>query len=134
MGNYYLFKKFFKLSLVGVMNLAVLAHQPRLVGNETQVNVHSPEVSKAYYGELTGKPAIYTINTADFFKLYVNILVPDIKNIDKDVSVEITNNGTLISVLDGLNYKWIEFFEPFGRDNYFKGPNFLPNKNRDNMK
>jgi hypothetical protein len=102
----------------------VFAHQPRLVGNETQVMVEQPEISKAYYGRLSGKPATYHIKSTEPFRLYVNILVPDMEGIDKDVSVKILKQGEVISILDGSQYVWMQFHEPFAGDNYYKGPEF----------
>ena len=58
--------------------LEVLAHQPRLVEME-KINITKPEISKAYYGNLSGKPHIYTINASSPIDLYVNILVPFIE-------------------------------------------------------
>jgi hypothetical protein len=60
--------------------------------------------------------------------LYVGILVPDIKDVKKDISAEIyqinNSNKKIISVLDGSNFKWTPFYEEFGKDNYFWGPEF----------
>ena len=103
----------------------VFAHQPRLVGNETNIVVDQPEISKAYYGSLSGKPATYRIESTEPFRLYVNILVPDIEGIDKDVSVKILKQGTVISILDGTEHDWTQFHEPFAGDHYFKGPEYV---------
>lgn len=105
----------------------VFAHQPRLVdGNFT--NVENPEISQAFYGELKGEPAYYKIESAETFNLYIGILVPDISNIDKDVSAEIyfekDEGEELLAVLDGLNHEWFGYYEEFGGDNYFWGPEF----------
>jgi hypothetical protein len=102
----------------------VLAHQPRLIGNETKVIVTLPEISKAYYGNLTGKPATYDIEAREAFSLYVNILVPDIEGIEKDFSVKILKKGTVISHLDGNSHEWTKFHEPFAGDYYYRGPEY----------
>lgn len=101
-----------------------LAHQPRIVGNETAIQVTEPEVSKAYYGELSGSPVVYEIRSSEDFTLYVGLLVPDLPGIDKDVSAEIYRNGTLLVQLDGLAHNWTAFYEPYGGDNYFEGPEY----------
>lgn len=101
------------------------AHQPRLVGDEANVIVTLPEVSKAYYGNLAGNPAAYRIEAADDFRLYVNILVPDIEGIEKNVSAKIFKQGKLISLLDGLSHDWKSFYEPFAGDDYYRGPEFV---------
>jgi hypothetical protein len=103
----------------------VFAHQPRLVGNETNVVVDQPEISKAYYGSLSGKPATYRIESPEPFRLYVNILVPDIEGIDKDVSVKILKQGTVISILGGIEHEWTQFYEPFAGDLYFRGSEYV---------
>jgi len=103
---------------------AALAHQPRIIGQATRIIVVEPEVSKAYYGELKGEPAIYEIMVADPFHLYVNILVPDIAGVKKDISAEIKKDGEELAALDGAQFDWQEFYEPFGGDNYFSGPEF----------
>ena len=103
----------------------VLAHQPRLVGNETEVVVILPEISKAYYGNLAGKPVTYHIEATDTFRLYVNILVPDMEGIEKDLSVKIFKPGDLISLLDGQHYDWKGFYEPFAGDDYYRGPEYV---------
>lgn len=102
----------------------VLAHQPRLIGNETEVIVTLPEISKAYYGNLTGKPVTYHIEAREAFRLYVNILVPDIEGIEKDFSVKILKKGTVISHLDGKSHEWTRFHEPFAGDYYYRGPEY----------
>jgi hypothetical protein len=102
------------------------AHQPRIVEGAGIVKIENPEISKAYYGELNGKQAEFRIESADPFKLYVNILVPDLPGIGKDKSFDVyALNGKTEEVLyriDGINSGWTPFFESFARDNYFKGP------------
>jgi hypothetical protein len=103
----------------------VLAHQPRLVGDETEVIVILPEISKAYYGNLTGKSVIYHIEATEAFRLYVNTLVPVIEGIEKDVSAKILKQGTIISLLDAGSHDWKKFHEPFAGDDYYRGPEYV---------
>ena len=103
-------------------------HQPRLIGTETEVMVILPEISKAYYGQLAGTPVTYHIEAENAFRLYVNILVPDIEGIEKDVSVKILKQGAAISHLDGTKHNWQDFFEPFAGDHYFRGPEYVENQ------
>lgn len=91
------------------------------------MTVTNPEVSKAYYGELSGEPHIYRINASEPFDLYVNVLVPDIEGQKKDVSALVIKNDDTahpLATLDGLNFKWKQFFEPFGHDTYWMGPEY----------
>ena len=73
------FKKIFSIALLAIIVLVpgcASAHQPRIVTNRQTV-VTNPEISKAYYGQLTGVPDVFTIQTNTPFNLYANILVPD---------------------------------------------------------
>ncbi len=103
-----------------------LAHQPRIVEG-TVINVVDPEISKAYYGMLTGQPHVYKISSDKPFSLYVIILVPDRPGQKNDVSALIYETGkeTMpLANLDGFNFNWQPFYEEFGADNYYKGPEF----------
>jgi len=104
-----------------------LAHQPRIVGGGP-VDVRQPEVSQAFCGELTGAPVEYRIQSAEAFRLYVSILVPDVPETRKDTSAEIcriTPNGNeTVVLLDGKAFEWTPFFEEFAQDNYFWGPEY----------
>ena len=55
--------------------LGVFAHQPRIVDTE-KIYVTKPEVSKAYYAKLSGKPHTYIISVNSAIDLYVNVLFP----------------------------------------------------------
>jgi len=99
------------------------AHQPRIVTDNPTI-VTFPEVSKAYYGTLSGEPAVYTITTDKPFALYVGVLVPDILGQKKDVSAVVLKDGEQIVVLEGANFEWKQFFEPFGNDTYWQGPEY----------
>ena len=99
------------------------AHQPRIV-TENPTIVRFPEVSKAYYGILSGEPAVYTITSDKAFALYVGVLVPDIADQKKDVSAVILKDGKELTVLESTGFEWKKFFEPFGHDSYWQGPEY----------
>jgi hypothetical protein len=86
--------------------------------------VEDPEVSKAYYGELKGKPNYYKIVSDKSFSLYVNVLVPNIPvESQRRFSVEVKDSSAKVIIfLDGTNSTWTAFYEPFGNDNYLQGP------------
>jgi hypothetical protein len=86
--------------------------------------VEKPEVSKAYYAELFGKPAVYEISSPDSFALYVNILIPDYLGVPADLSVTLTRESDTLAVLEGPAHTWTKFYEPFGGDSYLMGPEF----------
>jgi len=99
------------------------AHQPRIV-KENPTIVTLPEVSKAYYGALDGKPAVYTIRSEKAFALYVGVLVPDIAGQKKDVSAVILKDGKQLALLNSTSVQWTTFFEEFGRETYWQGPEY----------
>lgn len=97
------------------------AHQPRIVSNDTTL-IENPEVSQAFYGNLKGMPNYFRIASEKNFTLYVSILVPELKNISKDISAEVTSNSGLIFRLDGQTYNWKQYYEEFAGDYYYQGP------------
>lgn len=107
----------------------ITAHQPRL---ETGVNVslkdpiviENPEVSQAFYGDLTGEPDYYKISSDEPFKFYLNLLVPASPGIPPDfISAELLDSsGNVLITINGQNSTWEPYFEEFGGDYYLKGP------------
>lgn len=102
------------------------AHQPRITTVQVN-NVEDAEVSKAYYGKLNGSPHIYRISSAVPFNLYLNVLVPDIEGQTKEVSMVVVKNKdekNIFLQLKGVGYEWKRFFEPFGQNWYWQGPEY----------
>ena len=122
-----LLKKFlFLLILLVLFPIFTFAHQPRITESRL-TQVPDPEISKAYYAELVGEPDVYVINASEPFDLYVNVLVPDIAGQKKDVSAVVIKDGNTenpLAVLDGPNFTWEKFYEPFGADTYWMGPEY----------
>lgn len=115
------------LILIVILPYKAFAHQPRIVsGNLVEIN--NPEVSQAFYGELKGTSTEFEIKSDKNFNLYVGLLVPDIKNVKKDISAEIyrlkDDGKEILASLDGSKFKWTPFYEEFAKDNYFWGPEF----------
>jgi hypothetical protein len=96
------------------------AHQPRIVESEA-TKVIDPEISKAYYSQLSGEPHTYTISEDKAFDLYVGILVPDVTDPQKDVTAEVFKGDELVKTLGGSKAEWTTFFEPFGQSSYWDG-------------
>ena len=126
-----------KLGVAGILVIIIFltismafAHQPRLVSSnstiENPIVVKNPEISQAFYGKLSGNPVYYKIQSNESFRLYVNILIPDIPRSNNQlISVQITDSsGKNIGLLDAENSTWSPYFEEFGGDNYLKGPEF----------
>jgi len=104
--------------------LPAFAHQPQNVDGQTRIEVASPEISKAYYGTLTGQPVTYHIHASAPFAFYVNTLVPKLPDAKTDLTVDIRKDGVLFTRLDPANKPWTVFYEPFGGDTYLMGPEY----------
>jgi hypothetical protein len=116
-------KKLLPLILLACFMFAptlTFSHQPRVVDSDTTA-VIDPEVSKAYYGELSGAPHIYSINTEEPFDLYVGVLMPYADYSQKDVQVEIRQGEDLLQVIGGESADWKKMFEFFGQSSYWDG-------------
>ena len=111
--------KFF-LSLIFVLiAINVYAHQPVLneknpVSFDSPYLIEKPEVSKAIYSTLQGKPHIFKISSNKDFKFYAGITVPKIKGCNQNV----------IKDLDGESFKWWPWYEKYGKKWYWVGPEF----------
>lgn len=118
-------RKIFSLILAILVLLPAIAsaHQPRIVESK-ETTVLSPEISKAYYGKLDGTPDVYFVQANTPFDLYVGVLVPDIAGQKKDVSAVVLKDNAQIAVLDGAMFDWKQFFEEFGHDTYWQGPEY----------
>jgi hypothetical protein len=115
-------KKILSLILLFTFSsLSTFAHQPRII-KDSIIEVEEPTVSKAYYAELTGQPDVYIVDSEEAFDLYIGILVPAIEGIDKDVSAKVFKEEEELYFIDGENFEWYEWFEPFSGDDYFYGP------------
>ena len=109
------------------------AHLPRIIYNQSNdIQVKDPEISQAFYDQLGGSPRNYLINSAVDFNLYINLLVPANSNSNGRYSAKVflvkddkEGEDEEIVFIDGqTDFLWQEFYEPFGRDYYFKGPEF----------
>jgi len=102
----------------------VLAHSPYLAANATGIAVRDPEISKAYYGWLDGKPAVYSISSPKPFDLYLNLLSPRADSAKLDYSAKIFKDGKLVQDISGRDAVWLVEYEPFANDYYLKGPEY----------
>ena len=103
------------------------AHQPKLINYSPTIdNPHAvifPEISKAYYSKLTGQPHYYVINSEDDFLFYTSILSPKINEEPSRFSLEVSDgNQNIVYKVDGSNFEWTAWYEPYARDWYWKGP------------
>ena len=106
--------------------LGVFAHQPRIVDTE-KISVTKPEVSKAYYAKLSGKPHTYIISVNSAIDLYVNVLFPYKQGHKKNITVKVFRGDQSLGELSSGEVDWKKFFEPFGQSMYWKGPELKKN-------
>jgi len=122
-------KIFLFLIIITALSLpfSASAHMPRLIYSQAgDAQINNPEFSQAFYDELKGQPRDYFINSDKEFSLYINLLVPEIANPDGRYQANIFSiDGENEKLLYSINASiWEEFYEPFGRDYYLKGPEF----------
>ncbi|GGX41004.1 hypothetical protein [Saccharospirillum salsuginis] len=110
---------------------AAWAHQPVHDKNTTDWTfdnpyvIEKPEVSKAIYAELNGAPDVYRITIDRAFDFYAGITQPKWEGCARAhwFSVDILDeNRDLISSLDGERFEWWAWYEEYGKQWYWIGP------------
>ena len=115
------------LFILFLFSLPLHAHQPKLINYSPTIDnphvVIFPEISKAYYSKLTGQPHYYVINSEDDFLFYTSILSPKINEEPSRFSLEVLDEDqNIVYKVDGSNFDWTAWYEPYARDWYWKGP------------
>ena len=115
------------LFILFLVCLPLHAHQPKLINYSPTIDnphvVIFPEISKAYYSKLTGQPHYYVINSEDDFLFYTSILSPKINEEPSRFSLEVLDGDqNIVYKVDGSNFDWTAWYEPYARDWYWKGP------------
>jgi hypothetical protein len=115
-----------------LLSSLVSAHQPRITFDkslpvENPFSIRNPEVSQAFYGELKGSPDYYLIESEETFDFFLQILSPFIEGAKKDFMVETYYQNNIIAFLNGTETEWTEFYEEFGGDSYWQGPELRTN-------
>ena len=115
------------LFILFLFSLPLHAHQPKLINYSPTIDnphvVIFPEISKAYYSKLTGQPHYYIINSEDDFLFYTSILSPKINEEPSRFSLEVLDGDqNIVYKVDGSNFEWTAWYEPYARDWYWKGP------------
>ena len=119
--------RFFISFLLIIISIKAFAHQPKLIKYSPSLeNPHEviyPEISKAYYGKLTGESHYYRIISNKDFLFYAGILSPKVNENYKWLSLDIIDeNNNIIYQADGSQHEWKAWYEPYARDWYWKGP------------
>jgi len=127
-------RKLFTILFI-LTSLNCFAHQPKLIkyspSIESPHKIFFPEISKAYYSKLTGKPHYYVITSDKEFLFYAGILSPKINENYKWLSLNVIDeNNNIIYQAIGSNHQWQAWYEPYARDWYWKGPEIGGEKNQ----
>lgn len=97
------------------------AHEPVYIGSDTSVSIPDPDTSRAYYGQLNGSPAVFSLSVSTPINFYLNLLSPDISDARTDFTATMTDaEGRVITTLSGGT--WDRWYEEFAGDTYLKGP------------
>jgi hypothetical protein len=110
--------------LLGVWSSPTFAHQPHVVGSQPATKVEKPEISKAFYAELTGKPSHFFFRAESDFDLFLQLLLPAIEDVQRDCRARVFRNGQLIAELKPEAVGWETYHEHFGGDVYLLGPEY----------
>jgi hypothetical protein len=117
-----------------------IAHKPVLNENSTYpadapYEIEEPEISKAIYSTLSGDPHFYRIDSESDFNFYAGILAAKIGDceLEEKFSFEVLDSEFhSIRLADGENYEWTPWYEEYGKQWYWNGPevgeNFLSNE------
>ena len=129
-------KKLLSIIIFFFISYEVCAHQPKLndgdfaMTSENPYIIKDPEISKAIYTTLNGKPHIYKISSDKSFKFYVGLTVPKIDECKdfKKYSFEILDsNRKVIKKFDGESFMWWSWYEKYGKQWYWVGPEYGEN-------
>ncbi len=116
------------------------AHKPVLNKNSTYppdapYEIENPEISKAIYSTLSGNPHYYLIQSDVNFDFYAGILAAKIGEcaLESKFSFEVLDSEFhRIDLADGENFEWIPWYEEYGKQWYWNGPeigeNFLSDR------
>ena len=108
-------------------SIPAYAAEIHFVGTSSHVAALASSTATAYFGELNGTPATYTLNSGEPFTLHATILVPDTANATRDFSVTIRDGKKQkIATFSGrsLENKWQHWFEAWSGQWYWRGAEF----------
>ena len=109
-----------------------LAHQPVLNTTEEMSAskpyvIEDPEISKAIYSTLNGADHFYKIFSDKPFNFYAGLTVPKIDDctyFPRFSFVVLDKDFHLIQEFNGQNFHWWEWYEPYGKQWYWVGPEY----------
>ena len=106
------------------------AHKPVMNENssypaDAPYEIEEPEISKAIYSTLTGEPHFYRIESETDFNFYAGILAAKIREctLEEKFSFEVLDsNFHPLFMADGENFEWTPWYEEYGKQWYWNGP------------
>ncbi|MDH5798598.1 MAG: hypothetical protein OEZ19_08530 [Paracoccaceae bacterium] len=117
--------------ILALLAQPAFAHAPVFDLNKTAKTaeapfiVEDPEHSKAIFSELTGAAHYYRIDAPEAFDFYVGMTAPklDACGLQQTFSFDVLNaDMKRIDGRDGSTFKWWEWYEEFGKNWYWVGP------------
>ena len=135
-----LMKKSLSLILFLIFCTQIHAHKPVLNENssyppDAPYEIEDPEISKAIYSTLSGDPHFYRIQSEEDFDFYSGILAAKIGDcaLESKFSFEVLDSDFhLLYLADGENFEWTPWYEEYGKQWYWNGPeigqNFASNR------
>tara|TARA_B100001123_G_C15189039_1_gene978513 strand:+ start:425 stop:1117 length:693 start_codon:yes stop_codon:yes gene_type:complete len=129
-------KRILLTTIIIIVSFGAIAHQPKLIYKNYSLNepfiIEDPEISKAFYGKLTGKPHFFKIESNKKFLFYAGILSPKINDEYVWLSIDVIDkNNNIIFQADGSKFEWTPWYEPYARDTYWKGPEIGKKSNKE---
>ena len=117
------------LLLLGIFS-QVYAHKPVFNENSTYpadapYEIEDPEITKAIYSTLIGDPHFYRIQSEVDFDFYAGILAAKIGEcpLNSKFSFEVLDSDFhKIYLADGENFEWTPWYEEYGKQWYWNGP------------
>ena len=133
-------RQYLTILLISMFISQAFAHKPVLNENSTYppdapYEIEEPEISKAIYSTLTGEPHYYRIKSDVDFDFYAGILAAKIGDcaLESKFSFEVLDSDFhKIDFADGEKFEWTPWYEEYGKQWYWNGPevgkNFLSDR------
>ncbi|MDC3360587.1 hypothetical protein OAY84_03015 [Candidatus Thioglobus sp.] len=133
-------KKILTFVVLLIFSSYSIAHKPVMNENssypaDAPYEIEEPEISKAIYSTLTGEPHFYRIESETDFNFYAGILAAKIGEctLEEKFSFEVLDSDFHpLFMADGENFEWTPWYEEYGKQWYWNGPevgkNFLSDR------
>ena len=124
-------KRIFASLIIATLPFTATAHSPVLTDGDVAMTraepylIDEPEHSKAIFSELSGTSHYYRIDSDKPFNFYVGITAPKIEGckLGKTFSFDVLDASFKpVDQRDGSKAPWGEWYEKFGKQWYWVGP------------